>query len=313
NGIQSYIIPKSFTFASNYQKIRDFTFEEIVNIVDCGKVWQDVKLEVCIFALYKNFVAKNYISSKRFDESIKYLTIIDKKLVKKFDFFLNGLNVDEINIGLKILKNCQFLNDISQNQRGAMLQKFISDKGDSLVIGGAEVQKYGIQGFKGKINRSSINDQKAFIKPNSILVQNIIAHIINPVEHIQITATILDNKNYILVDTINQIEFDNNILPEFIWALLHSQLINWYVYHFVFAKAIRTMHFDNQVTEKIPMPKNINLTLQKPFEKLVREILNLKKENSNNDTTKLEKQIDLLVCQLYGLTEEEIKIIQGIN
>ncbi|BAQ61540.1 hypothetical protein GM3708_1946 [Geminocystis sp. NIES-3708] len=36
----------------------------------------------------------------------------------------------------------------------------------------------------------------------------------------------------------------------------------------------------------------------------------MKKENSNNDTTKLEKEIDLLVYQLYGLTEEEIKIIE---
>ncbi|BAQ61541.1 hypothetical protein GM3708_1947 [Geminocystis sp. NIES-3708] len=53
-------------------------------------------------------VAKNYISSKTFDESIKYLTTINKKLVKEFDFFLNGLNAEEINIGLKIRQNCQF-------------------------------------------------------------------------------------------------------------------------------------------------------------------------------------------------------------
>lgn len=311
NGIQSYIIPKSFTFASNYQNIREFTVKEIFNIVDCGKVWQDVKLEVCIFALEKNLVNKNYLSSKRFGEKIKYLTTIDKTLVEEFNFFLNGLTVDEINLGLKIKNSCRFLNDVCQNQRGAMVQKLVKNEGDSLVIGGAQVQKYGVKGFKGKINKSIVNDDKAFIKVNSILVQNIIAHIQYPIDHILITASIPDNSNYILLDTINQLILNQDILPEFIWALLHSKLINWYVYCFIFAKAIRTMHFDNQVTGKIPMVKKIDLTIQKSFKKLVEKILKSKEENPNNDPSTLEREIDLLVYQLYGLTEEEIKLIEG--
>ena len=310
-GIQSYIIPKSFTFASNYQKIRDFTVNEISKIVDGGKVWQDVKLEVCIFQLNKNSLNQSYLSLKRIRENIHYLTTIDKKLVKEFGFFLNGLNKEEINLGLKILKSCQSLNDISKNQRGAMLQKFVSDEGDSYVIGGAEVQKYGIKGFKGKINRKIINDEKAFIKSNSILVQRIVAHIEKPIDHIKITASITNNKDYILVDTINQIELNHQIKPEFIWALLHSKLVNWYGYFFIFAKAIRTMQFDNPTTSKIPIPQNINNQKQQPLIKLVTKILNLKEENHDNDTTELEKEIDLLVYQLYELTEEEINIIEG--
>ncbi|WP_373478764.1 hypothetical protein, partial [Geminocystis sp.] len=90
-----------------------------------------------------------------------------------------------------------------------------------------------------------------------------------------------------------------------------SKLVNWYGYLFIFAKAIRTMHFDNQVTEKIPIPQNINNQKQQPLIKLVTKILNLKEENPDNDTTELEKEIDLLVYQLYELTEEEINIIEG--
>jgi hypothetical protein len=45
---------------------------------------------------------------------------------------------------------------------------------------------------------------------------------------------------------------------------------------------------------------------------LVEEILALKKEKSDADTTALETQIDQLVYQLYNLTEEEIKIIEGV-
>jgi hypothetical protein len=191
-----------------------------------------------------------------------------------------------------------------------MLQKLITETGEYDVIGGAEVQKYGIKGIKGKINRQFINDNKAFIKPNSILVQRIVAHIENPINHIAITACIPENKDLILVDTINQIELKPEIKPEFIWALLHSKLVNWYVYLFVFAKAIRTMQFDNPTTSKIPIPQNITVKKQQPFIKLVTEIMAQKKVNPSADTSQLEREIDLLVYKLYGLNEEEIKLIE---
>jgi very-short-patch-repair endonuclease len=46
---------------------------------------------------------------------------------------------------------------------------------------------------------------------------------------------------------------------------------------------------------------------------LVNEILASKKQNPSADTTDLENQIDQLVYQLYDLTEEEIKIVEGTN
>ncbi len=37
-GYQLYIIPKSYTLASNYAKIRDFTINNLIGLVDCGKI-----------------------------------------------------------------------------------------------------------------------------------------------------------------------------------------------------------------------------------------------------------------------------------
>lgn len=45
------------------------------------------------------------------------------------------------------------------------------------------------------------------------------------------------------------------------------------------------------------------------MEAIVNEIIALKKQDA--DTTALESQIDQLVYQLYGLTEEEIAIVEG--
>ena len=43
----------------------------------------------------------------------------------------------------------------------------------------------------------------------------------------------------------------------------------------------------------------------------VNEILNIKNKNSNADISEIEGEIDKIVYWLYGLSEEEIKIIEG--
>ncbi|MFM6685140.1 MAG: Eco57I restriction-modification methylase domain-containing protein, partial [Dolichospermum sp.] len=313
HGYQSYIIPKSYTFASNYERIRQFTVNNLISLVDCGKVWPDVKLEVCIFILTKISETLTYSSHKvtAANCEVIFQCYLDKELVKIFNFLPHGLSTEEINIGLKLLSTCQTLNDISINQRGAMIQNLISDEGDRDVIGGAEVQKYGIEGIKGKIYLENVNDNKAFIHQNSLLVQNIIAHIENPNDHIKITASIPNRNDYILADTINQIKLNKNFHPELIWGILHSNCINWYIYRFIFAKAIRTMHFDNTTTSRIPIPKVINVDIEEILSRLVNQILIAKKSNPNTDTIALEAEIDQIVYQLYNLTVEEIEIIES--
>ena len=55
----------------------------------------------------------------------------------------------------------------------------------------------------------------------------------------------------------------------------------------------------------------INKSLQTPIIKFVDNLLAIKSENPNTTTTSLEREIDKLVYQLYGLTEEEIAIVEG--
>ena len=44
---------------------------------------------------------------------------------------------------------------------------------------------------------------------------------------------------------------------------------------------------------------------------LVRQILTIKNQNGNTNTTSLESEIDRIVYELYGLTDEEIRIVEG--
>lgn len=52
-------------------------------------------------------------------------------------------------------------------------------------------------------------------------------------------------------------------------------------------------------------------TNQQPIILLVNQILEAKQANPQADTSALEAQIDQLVYELYGLTQEEIDIIEG--
>lgn len=65
-----------------------------------------------------------------------------------------------------------------------------------------------------------------------------------------------------------------------------------------------------QYFEQIPIP-NINDTSKSNLIELVDKIMRVKDNKVQTETTALESQIDQLVYQLYGLTEEEIKIVEG--
>ena len=91
--------------------------------------------------------------------------------------------------------------------------------------------------------------------------------------------------------------------------------------------AITTMHFDNPVTSRIPMPvidlsNSSHKEVHDKIVVLVDNIIELNKkvntEKNPNSITMLnrqinavDKQIDALVYKLYNLSDEEVKIIEG--
>jgi len=119
----------------------------------------------------------------------------------------------------------------------------------------------------------------------------------------EIQAT-LDIENYLTADTINIIYEAKNYDLKFILAILNSKLINkWFKMNFAAG-----LHIKINQLENIPIPKKVD---QKPFINLVDQILEKKKENPEADVGELEKEIDGMVYEIYGLGEDEIKIIKN--
>ena len=105
---------------------------------------------------------------------------------------------------------------------------------------------------------------------------------------------------------------------KFLLALLNSKLLTfWYrTFYSSLQLAGGYIRIDNTQLKSIPIP-DANETLQLQFIKLTEVILdNTKDEDYLSNLTKqskvheFAKQIDQLVYKLYGLTPEEIEIVE---
>ena len=79
---------------------------------------------------------------------------------------------------------------------------------------------------------------------------------------------------------------------------------------FFYSKLTQTIRggyfrFIKQYLEQIPFIKTTSL------DDRVKEIIKLKTQQNSFNTNLLEAEIDQMVYQLYGLTEEEIGIVEG--
>jgi len=173
--------------------------------------------------------------------------------------------------------------------------------------------------FSGRLDRYSLESNYRFIKygenlkekPSSfeffkgerILIRKIVSR------KFRIIATLAKekfvNKKDIYIFKNNSKDFSN----KYLLGIINSKLLS-----FIKTKSSNAAKKDDftQLTLndirniRIPIP---NKDIKGKFEDIIDMILNAKKEDSNSETALLEKEIDRMVYALYGLTEEEIRMV----
>ncbi|MEY5047667.1 MAG: hypothetical protein RLZZ175_1026 [Bacteroidota bacterium] len=104
---------------------------------------------------------------------------------------------------------------------------------------------------------------------------------------------------------------DSRIPHLVLLSLFNSKLFNWFYVNELVTNIDSTPQLKNSDLYKFPI-KLANKETKEKIETIVKEILEIKKLNSKIDTSALEKEIDQLVYELYGLTDEEIRIVEGV-
>jgi len=331
NGILCEIFQNSFLADNSATKLRKYFLgnQRIIQLDSFPerdnyklRVFEDVKMSVCIMLCVNN-------KQSKYDFNLK--TWKDKFMNSSRDILLNNIEIlefDTINATIPSISQQEFsvLKKVSANKRlvsfarcyeGEINLTFhkpylnIKPNGHARMIKGAAVQRWLI---KEKMSQGEIEylDSVSYLKDNSgkksqhYKLRRIVMQGITGVdEKIRLKMTILDPKifcgnsvNYILIA-------DKSLEDEFLLGLLNSHLLNWYFKVFSTNSNVNGYEVDN-----LPMPNIVNVN-QKTLSNIVERILAAKGINPQADTSALEKEIDQLVYQLYGLTDEEIKIIEG--
>jgi len=308
SGYLGFIVPKAILHVSEWEKTRKFLLEKvnIKRVVDNGKAFKDVELEMATI-IFKNgngcknadnvvvhsLYLYNYTkySTRPYSIDMKYLT--SKRFVTEMD-------EEKEKIVSTILKDSVLLGDISENYKGLSVNnKVSSEKTENSVeiLRGNDIQRYYLRS-KSYIDKKYLENIN--FKGSNLQFQEILAHIQNPRPHIKITGVYLE-KPLLNLNTITNVklisdEFDD----KYILLLLHSELINWYVYKYIYINSVRTMHFSGSYIEDIPIKLSDN---QDMFVKLCNCLILLNQaeygDKYSEIITYIEDIANLLIYELY--------------
>ena len=175
------------------------------------------------------------------------------------------------------------------------------------LLNGGDIGKYIV-----KWNNEYIKYGEWLHRPRPVNIYDVphllVQRIRNPKLKNRIVAT-YDEDKYISSDGLSNIvlkkHVKNDDFLKFLLSIINSKLINyWFSFYFF------DVNIKPEQIRKIPI-KHIDYGHQIAFINKVNEILSLKSQDSQADTQSLEQEIDAMVYELYGLSEEEIKIVDG--
>ena len=126
----------------------------------------------------------------------------------------------------------------------------------------------------------------------------------------EITATYDENNFYIMSSLYNAILINKEYSLKYILGLLNSKLFQYLMYKLTFEKT-KGAFTKAKIYHYYELPvKKCERNEQEDIADRVNTVLSAKASNPSADTSALESEIDRLVYQLYGLTDEEIAIIE---
>jgi hypothetical protein len=330
-GILSYIIPGTILQNEYLKNIRKYLLSNyhITQIV-CfeNKVFKAITDSIILFVSNEFFKeAQIYFLRK---DNLVFLSSDKKKIYSQShwnstdDGVINlKTSTQEDSILNKIEKTSKILTQFMEVYVGIVasgIKKFISDKKITehykKYLQGKNIGKYEIN-FSGIYVNFDIEklysntDENVYLQNEKILVRK--------------TGNILlaaydDSQFYTDQSIYNLYSRKNNKLNlRYIIALLNSGLMNFYFNKKMITNPDVFPYIKGIHLKKLPL-KNINKQYQDPFIKVVNKILAITKSddyltNHNKQTIlkEYEKQIDQMVYKLYGLTDEEIKIVENFD
>jgi len=342
NGFLGFIIPSAWVASTYDNKLRKYLAEEnrIENFVITPKqTFKDASVETCIIVLSNNSPT-NRFEIERWDKKEKTSYSLNIKNIKSENAYVFPVYSDSNanKIVQKIRNQKYVLNDFAdvswgikayQKGKGKPVQKgfeseqmlFHSDNKKSNtykpLIGGKEINRY-LHNWKGVYINYGIwlaePRQPHWFIGERILVREVTTNGI-------IQASLVKD-DFVFSNSVDGIKLKSkDIGIKYLLGIINSKLISFYhsntsanAFKGSFPKVL--LHD----LREIPIPK-ADLIFQQEMEKIVSQLLQLYKEKTEsklntqleilkNKIDYCENRINEIVYKLYGLTKEEIEIIE---
>jgi len=277
NGTISFITASLYIKGVKFQSLRKHlsTNTILIHLINEGdKIFENVKMPTSVFIGRKN----NNVNWC-FEALNKEFTLL-KKIEE------NTIPIFQIS---KIMRGLEFGRDK------------IKDIDEISFITGSNICKYGITkiSYIDKKTLNKFSKEKLFFESERILIRETGA---------TITALYLDSLLYSNRSLYSILITDNRFNIKFVLGCLNSKVLQFYYQTKFKAETELFPKIRIIQAKELPIPI-VEKEQQQPVITLVNQILSIKKENPEMDTSELEKEIDRLLYGLYELTEDEISII----
>jgi len=332
----SFIIPNSWTGMESAYKVREHLLKntKILRILNLlGETFEDVNVEASILIYDRNLLINEStkfgcgISRKTNFEDLTIVeqsswlknrnSIIDTTSSNEESIIIDKIkgnsfpleNYYDVRVGLQAYEQGKGIpKQSAEDVKNHIYDyKYMFDSDTYKYLGGSDVKRYNIS-WTGQWLRHGkwLSQPKSFEQFSTprILIREITSKFPYVIEACYIEEVYLNNKSI-----LNILPKDNKLDLFSLLGYLNSKLISFYHIRQT-VKGNRNL-FPKLVVKDL---KNYPLITNDIFNKispLARIIFESKRLNYLTDTTKIESEIDQLVYQLYGLTEEEIGIVEG--
>jgi hypothetical protein len=326
NGIFSYITTNTIYYLDKFSQIRKGAFlgNRVISLLELEKqVFADAPdIVPAIYILQKSVTSNNII---RLYKSTETKTIYD--LVNFEGFEINKIEQ------VKFETKNDFVFSLSTNEAKENLLKRISQlepiKKSYKVVYGIKTgdnERFISKEIKGIENWKKCASSAKNIKKYTIDWQGDYLNVCNELAGlnninyeqpkiliqyirklsmpVRLVCALDLNGEYYPLNNFSFIVSENNNSLKALLGIINSKFMNWY-----FSNSFVDYNIKPKYIDQLPLPSKINSI---EIEGKVIEIISQKAKDKEADTRALENQIDKLVYDLYGLTEEEIKIVEGV-
>jgi hypothetical protein len=311
-GVFSFIIPKKLLTNENFRTAREFILKNLPI-----KIYLDAQMPFETAAVEANVIIstrkkEDYVKTHIYQSGIiNFNYNVDNELINLmpfniFPFAINPKNILILDTILQKTKNKlgDFVDIIRGMECGFNHHSIAKNTGNYKIVKGEHIDKYLIRPTEWYVTPELC--EKKVLKSTTIyqttpkLVTKFVSNSLD---------FALDEVGYYNTNVVYNVLFKEETRQylKFFLGLCNSKLINFWFFNTYVNDDKLFPHIQKNQLDSIPviLPSDV-----KSFENFVSQILSAKAENPAADTKALEREIDLLVYGLYGLTEEEVKIIE---